>query len=136
MCFSQISQKQRQLYLMKKVCLPYKERFLDTILYGAKKILRAIHKCITSFFFFFNLIPVLQTAPSLRVTIKQNALLRQRVVVVIIGLNYCALGRFPIVRTDRPHQSPTSYFENEIGFFQEFFRLKNVLFRVYYLGFD
>ena len=53
MCFSQISQKQRQLYLMKKVCLPYKERFLDTILYGAKKILRAIHKCITSFFFFF-----------------------------------------------------------------------------------
>ena len=52
MCFSQISQKQQQLYLMKKVCLPYKERFLDTILYGAKKILRAIHKCITSFFFF------------------------------------------------------------------------------------
>ena len=119
---------------MKKVCLPYKERFLDTILYGAKKILRAIHKGITSFFFY--LIPVLQTAPSLKVTIKQNALLRQRVVVVIIGLNYCALGRFPIVRTDRPHQSPTSYFENEIGFFQEFFRLKNVLFRVYYLGFD
>ena len=103
---------------MKKVCLPYKERFLDTILYGAKMILRAIHKGITSFF--FNLIPVLQTAPSLKVTIKQNALLRQRVVVVIIGLNYCALGRFPIVRTDRPHQSPTSYFENEIGFFQEF----------------
>ena len=78
----------------------------------------------------------MQTAPSLRATIKQKVLLRQRVVVVIIGLNYCALGRFPIVRTDRPHQSPTSYFENEIGFFQEIFRLKNVLFRVYYLGFD
>ena len=30
--------------------LPYKERFLDTILYCAKKILRAIHKGITSFF--------------------------------------------------------------------------------------
>ena len=103
---------------MKNVCLPYKERLLDTILCGAKKILRAIHKGITSYFFY--LIPVLQTAPSLRVTIKQKALLRQRVVVVIIGLNYCALGRFPIVRTDRPHQSPTSYFENEIGFFQEF----------------
>ena len=104
---------------MKNVCLPYKERLLDKILCGAKKILRAIHKGITSYFFFY-LIPVLQTAPSLRVTIKQKALLRQRVVVVIIGLNYCALGRFPIVRTDRPHQSPTSYFENEIGFFQEF----------------
>lgn len=63
--------------------------------YAVKKILRAIHKGITSFFFFY-LISVLQTAPSLRVTIKQKVLLRQRVVVVIIGLNYCALGRFPI----------------------------------------
>ena len=30
---------------------------------------------------------------------------------------------------------PTSYFENEIGFFKEFL-LKNVLLRAYYLGFD
>ena len=38
MCFSSISQKPRQLYLMKNVCLPYKERFLDTILCGEEDI--------------------------------------------------------------------------------------------------
>ena len=102
-----------------RTCVYHIKNISWILFYAVKKILRAIHKGITSFFFFY-LIPVLQTAPILRVTIKQKALLRQRLVVVIIGLNYCALGRFAIVRTDWPHQSPTSYFENEIGFFQEF----------------
>ena len=44
-------------------------------------------------------------------------------------------GSFPFVRIGRPFHSPTSHFENEIGYFQEFL-LKNVLRRAYYLGFD
>ena len=32
------SSKPRQLYRMKNVCLPYKERFLDTILCGEEDI--------------------------------------------------------------------------------------------------
>ena len=44
-------------------------------------------------------------------------------------------GRFPFVRTGRPDHCPTSLFEKQIGFFQEFL-LKTYLLRAYYLGFD
>ena len=43
---------------------------------------------------------------------------------------------FPFVRTGWPDHCPTSQFEDEIGFFQEFLLKKNVLFCEYYLGFD
>ena len=48
---------------------------------------------------------------------------------------YDVLGRFPFVRTGWPDHCPTSQFDNEIGFFQEFL-LKNHLLGTYYLGFD
>ena len=44
---------------------------------------------------------------------------------------YCDLGRFRFVRTGRRDHCPTSQFESETGFFQEFL-LKNHLFRAYY----
>ena len=43
---------------------------------------------------------------------------------------------FPFVRTGWPDHCPTSQFEDEIGFFQEFLLKKNVLLCEYYLGFD
>ena len=39
------------------------------------------------------------------------------------------------VRIGRPDHGQTSYFENEIGFFQEYL-MKDYLLRAYYLGFD
>ena len=47
---------------------------------------------------------------------------------------YWVLGRFRFVRTGRPDHCPTSQFESEIGFFQEFLQ-KNHLFRAYYSWF-
>ena len=44
-------------------------------------------------------------------------------------------GRFPKVRTGRPGHGCTAHFENEIGFFQEFFMKKDFV-RAYYLAFD
>ena len=44
---------------------------------------------------------------------------------------YWVLRRFRFVRTGRPDHCPTSQFESETGFFQEFL-LKNHLFRAYY----
>ena len=45
------------------------------------------------------------------------------------------LQRFPKVRTGRSDHGWTCYFENEIGFFQEFL-MKNDFLRACYLGFD
>ena len=45
------------------------------------------------------------------------------------------LGPFPFVRTGQPDHYRTSYFDNEIGFFQGFL-LKNHLLPTHYLGFD
>ena len=45
------------------------------------------------------------------------------------------LGRFPFVRTGQPDHYRTSYFDNEIGFFQGLL-LKNHLLPTHYLGFD
>ena len=59
----------------------------------------------------------------------QNRFLTKRILLNFI------YGRFPFVRISRPFHSPTSHFENEIGYFQEFL-LKNVFRRAYYLGFD
>ena len=44
-------------------------------------------------------------------------------------------GRFPFVRTGQPDHYRTSYFDNEIGFFQGLL-LKNHLLPTHYLGFD
>jgi len=44
-------------------------------------------------------------------------------------------GRCPFVRTGRPDHCPTSQFDNEIGFFEEFL-LKNRLLGACYSGFD
>ena len=44
-------------------------------------------------------------------------------------------GRFPFVRTGRLDHCPTSRFDNEIRFFQEFL-LNNHFLGAYYLGFD
>ena len=45
------------------------------------------------------------------------------------------LGCFPFVRTGQPDHYQTSYFDNEIGFFQGFL-LKNHLLPAHYIGFD
>ena len=44
-------------------------------------------------------------------------------------------GRFPFVRTGRLDHCPTSRFDNEVHFFQEFL-LNNHFLSAYYLGFD
>ena len=65
-------------------------------------------------------------------TTKQNALLRQRVVVVIIDVNYCALSN---CQNWPAAPEPDQLFWKWNRLFPRVFRLKNVLFRVYYLGF-
>ena len=45
------------------------------------------------------------------------------------------LRAFSKVRTGRPDHGRTGHFENEVGFFHEFW-MKNGFLRAYYLGFD
>ena len=121
---------------MKNVCLPYKERLLDTILCGAKKILRAIHKGITSFFFFISFQFCRRLLVSEWPSNKKKSSFAPASSCCHYRSKLLCLRALSNCQNWPATPEPDQLFWKWNRLFPRVFRLKNVLFRVYYLEFD